>query len=225
MKNLKIWSLAIALLVAMVGCGTETEEGPKKPRPCPVSEISTKIVAEWQLVNYDDVKGHYDVYIAFTEEGTFTLYQRWAAEYVSFKGTYEVNGDMLTGVYADGGSWKNDYKVEVAFDASELRLYSEEDRSITSVYVNTTIPAYVKEEKPEDDNNNQGGNDNTGTEGGDDNTGTEGGNDNTGTEGGDDNTGTEGGNDNTGTEGGDDNTGTEDTTPEAEALSAVVRFL
>ncbi|MBE6451694.1 MAG: hypothetical protein E7016_07025, partial [Alphaproteobacteria bacterium] len=54
-----------------------------------------------------------------------------------------------------------------------------------------------------DDNTGTGGDDNTGT-GGDDNTGT-GGDDNTGT-GGDDNTGT-GGDDNTGT-GGDDNTGT-----------------
>ena len=82
MKNLKIWSLALALLVAMVGCEKPAnEQQDEKPViDAPFKEVSTAklaemIVGSWQLVEYAGQPAEFDVYIEFTADA-FDLYER-----------------------------------------------------------------------------------------------------------------------------------------------------
>lgn len=136
MKIFKILSLALLLLVVMTGC---------KKNSAKSEGDSSKIVGEWHLVSWNEAESKGDVYIAFTSNGTFDIYQQvWSLNYVHFAGTYNVSGDIITGNYADGSTWASGYKYEVKDD--KLMLYSQEDVSIASVYEKCQIPEDVKSE-------------------------------------------------------------------------------
>lgn len=137
MKNFKIWSLAVALLVAMTGCNDD-----ETPTFTP-GDVN-KIVNEWQISEWDGAPAAFEVFIDFSEDGTFEMYQRFETAYECYTGTYSLDGNTLTGAYDDGNAWKNSYRAEVSKDAATLRLHSDDERSITSVYKQQTIPEYVK---------------------------------------------------------------------------------
>uniref|UniRef100_UPI0040562F1A lipocalin family protein n=1 Tax=Alistipes sp. TaxID=1872444 RepID=UPI0040562F1A len=140
MKNLKIWSLALVLLMAMTGC-----------EPTPTDNFKAgdvkAIVNEWRLVEWDSEVAPYDVYVDFNEDNTFVIYQRiYGAAYERFDGNYSLNGNNLTGMYGDGTELKP-YRAEVSVDGETLRLHSTEgEREIMGVYAKTTIPENVKAE-------------------------------------------------------------------------------
>ena len=141
MKNLKIWSLAIALLVAMTGC--EPADNPDTFKPGDVKQI----VNEWNLIEFDGEVAPYDVYVDFNEDNTFVIYQRiYSAIYEKFDGTYSLSGNTLSGVYNDGTELAR-YRAEVSADGNTLRLHkTDAGREIMSVYQKTTIPEFVKVE-------------------------------------------------------------------------------
>lgn len=130
MKNLKIWSLALALLVAMTGCEPADKTGEsgetKKPfNPVATSELSTKIQTAWQLVEYAGAEAKFDVFIEFAE-GEFELYQRiYSTDYEKLTGTYNLNGATLTGVYSNDVEWNHTYTVKIAENPLRLRLIEE----------------------------------------------------------------------------------------------------
>lgn len=137
MKNFKIWTLAVALLMAMTGC--EPDDGDKF-----VPGDVNKIVNEWAITEWDNAPASFEVFVDFNEDGTFEMYQRFATAYECYKGTYELSGNTLTGAYDNGEAWKNSYRAEVSQDGSALRLHSDDERSVMSVYTQQAIPEYVK---------------------------------------------------------------------------------
>lgn len=154
MKNLKIWSLALALLVAMVGCEKPAnEQQDEKPViDAPFKEVSTAklaemIVGSWQLVEYAGQPAEFDVYIEFTADA-FDLYERvYGYEYLYNTGTYELVGDSLTGAYRNGDSWNNEYTIKIAENPLRLRLI--ESNGAYAEYLAGEIPAHIKAVKPE----------------------------------------------------------------------------
>ncbi|MBR2866121.1 MAG: lipocalin family protein [Alistipes sp.] len=212
MKNLKIWSLAVAILMVVTGCGETTSTGDTfKP-----GDVS-KIVNEWQLIEWGGAEAQFDVYIKF-DGANVVLYQRFAADYEKYEGTYTLNGKVLSGKYTDGKDF-GPYDAEVSADGKTLRLHKDD---VMGVYAATTIPAWVKDfavvgganenEGTEGDGTEGDGTEGDGTEGdGTEGDGTEGdGTEGDGTEG----DGTEGdGTEGEGTEGGDTTEGGEEQNP------------
>ena len=133
MKSLKIFSLAMLMLLALTGCGEK--EGGK----------GVKVAGEWQLVQWNDATPEFKVYIDFNADGTFEMYQQvWSFDYELYTGKYVVTGDVMTGTYADGSNWACGYKVNVV--DGQLTMYSQEDQSVTSLYEKCTIPEEIKAE-------------------------------------------------------------------------------
>jgi hypothetical protein len=136
MKSLKIFSLVMLLALALVGC--EEKNGPTGGK-------KGELTGEWKLTTWNDAAPEFHVYIAFNDDNTFEMYQQvWSFDYELYTGTYTINGDIVTGVYADGSNWLCGYKFVKSGDT--LTMYSQEDTSVTSVYEKCTIPEEIKAE-------------------------------------------------------------------------------
>ena len=151
MKNLKIWSLALTLLIAMVGCekgGDDKVDGgnttPKVPfKPVDVTELAEKIVGKWELKQYAGQPADFDVFIDFRADLSYELFERAYGYTFEFReGTYTLEGDYLTGVYTTGDKWNNNYTIMIAENPTRLRLY--EDSGVYAEYEAVKeFPAYV----------------------------------------------------------------------------------
>lgn len=160
MKNLKIWSLALTLLVAMVGCekggddkvdgGNTTPKGPFKP--VAVTELAEKLVGAWEITDYAGQPAEFDVFIEFAADGAYELYQRmFNHDYEKLVGTYELLDAELTGVYTFGTEsvdWNNSYTVKIAENPLRLRLV-EADGTYAEYKAVESVPAYVKDQAVE----------------------------------------------------------------------------
>ena len=124
--------------MAAVGCkpdGNDHAGGGKKG----------ELTGEWVLTSWNEATPEFHVYIDFNEDGSFAMYQQvWSFDYELFEGNYVINGDIVTGTYADGSSWACGYKFKKEGD--KLTMYSQEDKSVTSVYESCEIPAEIKAE-------------------------------------------------------------------------------
>ena len=139
MKGLKIFSLVMLMAMTFVGCEPEVNG--------PVNGGGEKgeLSGEWVLTSWNEATPEFNVYIDFNEDGSFAMYQQvWSFDYELFKGSYTINGDIVTGVYADGTNWACGYKF--AKEGDTLTMYSQEDQSVTSVYNKCEIPAEIKAE-------------------------------------------------------------------------------
>ena len=135
MKSLKIFALVLLLAMTIVGC--ENGNGPSGKKGA--------LSGEWVLTSWNDATPEFKVYIDFNEDNTFEMYQQvWSFDYELYTGTYTVKGDIVTGVYADGTNWACGYKF--AKVDNTLNMYSQEDKSIASVYEACEIPAEIKAE-------------------------------------------------------------------------------
>ena len=123
----------MVMLLALVGC--ESNKGNK----------GLNVAGEWQLVQWNEATPEFNVYIDFNADGTFEMYQQvWSFDYEFYTGKYTINGDVMTGTYADGSNWACGYKVNVV--DGQLTMYSQEDQSIASLYEKCTIPEEIKAE-------------------------------------------------------------------------------
>ncbi len=123
----------MVMLLALVGC--ESNKGNK----------GLNVAGEWQLVQWNEATPEFNVYIDFNADGTFEMYQQvWSFDYELYTGKYTINGDVMTGTYADGSNWACGYKVSVV--DGQLTMYSQEDQSIASLYEKCTIPEEIKAE-------------------------------------------------------------------------------
>ena len=121
--------------MTLVGCENNKPGGGK----------SGALSGEWVLTSWNDAAPEFNVYIDFNSDGTFEIYQQvWSFDYELYTGTYTVKGDIVTGVYADGTNWACGYKF--AKVDNTLNMYSQEDKSIASVYEACEIPAEIKAE-------------------------------------------------------------------------------
>lgn len=143
MKSLKIWSLAVLLLVALVGCNGKPGGGGGDDQKVGGFD---EIEQEWKLVSVNGAPAEFNVYISFAH-GMFTLYQQvYTLNYQLFEGQYQVSGKTLSGEYFEGGKWKCDYTGGITEDGKTMTLKSKEDHPVTYVYEVCTIPEIVKEE-------------------------------------------------------------------------------
>lgn len=143
MKSLKIWSLVALLAMTLVSCGGDDDKGDNGGGDLPV--VQTNIVGKWHLTSWCDAEPEFDVYIEFTKDGNFNIYQQtWTFTYEHFAGTYSVNNNILSGQYNNGQSWTASYIHEVK--DSKLTLMNTVDLDEKGVYEASVIPAEIIEE-------------------------------------------------------------------------------
>lgn len=87
-----------------------------------------------------------DVWISFTEDGTFEMFQKvgegpyWRSE---GEFTYDADSKVLSGVYSDRYPWKYTYAVSITGSTLEMRAVENDAHAV--VYSRETIPASVRE--------------------------------------------------------------------------------
>ena len=146
MKNLKIWSLALALLVSLTSCESKEETAANTVpfKPVATAQLAEKMVNVWQLVEYAGQPAQFDVYIDFQAED-FELYQRlYSSDYEKLTGTYTLEGNVLTGVYSNDVEWNNSYTVQIAEKPLRLRLI-EANGAYAEYNAVEEVPAYIKD--------------------------------------------------------------------------------
>lgn len=130
MKKLLYILTAVAILAS---CGEKAGTGKQT--------LEQKICTEWHSTQLP-VNG--DIYIDFNEDKTFELYQQIGeGAYRLYRGTWNLEGDLLTGRYNDGEDWACAYTVVVA--DKTLTLTSSNDAAEVSTYEKTSIPTQVKQ--------------------------------------------------------------------------------
>ena len=126
--------LELVALTAFVACGGEKDEMP------------IDITGDWNLVNIQTKSATLggqtvDVYILFSSDKSFTLYQMIGqGRYHKYSGTWSMTGATLTGKYSDGKQWGSSYEVE-RLSSGEITLTSASGEVDT--YRKATIPSSV----------------------------------------------------------------------------------
>ena len=119
----------------MVSCG---EKGGKQPE----LTLEQKLCTEWHSTTLS--LGGADIYLSFEENNTFELYQKIVeGAYRLYRGTWNLEEDLLTGKYNDGEDWAAAYQISI--DGKTLTMTSQNDASEVSVYEKKEISATVKE--------------------------------------------------------------------------------
>ena len=135
MKRL-IYIFVALLLVVTPGCKKNGSE----------ATTATKLVGQWHCIAEElNVTEDVDVYVEFMADKSFNLYQKIGqGRHRHFTGTWSVNGDVLSGLYADGSEWGSSYAVEFSgMDAMKLTAKNGSKEVMT--YTRETIPAEVLE--------------------------------------------------------------------------------
>ncbi|MCM1178489.1 MAG: lipocalin family protein [Bacteroides sp.] len=105
------------------------------------------IVGEWNITALETRSAtigsqSIDVYISFSQDGTFALYQRTGeGRYESFTGRWALSSDVLSGTYSDGSAWACSYDFSISGDT--MTLASRTATSEISTYRRTKIPENV----------------------------------------------------------------------------------
>ena len=104
MKTIKIFAFIAIAALAMTACNKE--KGGKTP-----SKATVSIVGEWRSTTFEGAEAPFDIYVDFNEDGSYEMYQRiYTLNYERYDGTYAVSGNIVSGSYSDGQSWKCGYK-------------------------------------------------------------------------------------------------------------------
>lgn len=137
MRNvLKYVAVSLAAALAMVSCSKKADKQNKLVGDWNITSVTTKSA----VVGSQTV----DVYLSFANDGTFVIYQKTSDAqlyYKKFTGTWSLNGDVLSGIYASGISWTGDYNV--TFSEGTLTLATMSTPSEISVFKKAVIPENV----------------------------------------------------------------------------------
>ena len=127
----KILYILLSLLVA-AGCGKNKESK---------LTLEEKILGQWHSTSLS-VSG--DVYLQFDATKRFEMYQKiGSGAYRLYRGTWNLENNILSGKYNDGEDWAAAYQVEMR--ETGLVLTSNNDAAEKSTYEKAEIPAEVKE--------------------------------------------------------------------------------
>lgn len=137
MKSIKTIFFCLAAVLTFAGCNK-----PEKVNP----DVDNKgsIIGQWHLVSWSNTLSAADIYLSFNKEGKFNIYQRlYEPTYSHYDGTYNLNGNKLTGSYSDGTAWGSPvYTVEFSDNGTILTLTGTAENDV-AVYVKESIPDYV----------------------------------------------------------------------------------
>lgn len=122
--------LIISAVLLLASCG---KDGKKKT-------TAEYLYGEWHSTSIS-VTG--DVYISFTDDMKFEMFQKSGeGAYRLYRGSWNVEEDLLTGRYNDGEDWAAAYTVTV--DDRSLTMISTNDAAEKSTYIRTEIPEDVR---------------------------------------------------------------------------------
>ncbi len=124
----RIIYILIAAVFALVSC---------------TKDNSVDISGEWYGTKIISKEKVADIYLSFSD-GRFVIYQKTGDQtrFYKYEGSYSVSGDVLTGKYDDGTPMAGYIVIK---DGDSLILTADNDSQETIVYVNTPVPAEVKD--------------------------------------------------------------------------------
>ncbi len=125
-----LYILTAALLIASCGekNGGKTE-----------LTLEQKLCAEWHSI-FLPVDG--DIYISFASDKTFELYQQIGeGAHRLYRGTWNLEENLLTGKYNDGEEWAAAYNIMI--NDKQLTMTSVNDAAEESVFALEEIPEEV----------------------------------------------------------------------------------
>ena len=130
----RIFAVFFALML-LASCGKNGEDNK------PGLTLEQQLIGQWHSVS-NALEA--DLYIDFQEGKTFELYQQIGeGAHRLYRGTWNLEGTLLTGKYNDGEDWAAAYQVEMR--EKQLILTSNNDAAEKSTYEKAEIPAEVKE--------------------------------------------------------------------------------
>ena len=130
----RIFAVFFALML-LASCGKNGEDNK------PELTLEEQLIGQWHSVS-NVLEA--DLYIDFQEGKTFELYQQIGeGAHRLYRGTWNLEGTLLTGKYNDGEDWAAAYQVEMR--EKQLILTSNNDTAEKSTYEKAEIPAEVKE--------------------------------------------------------------------------------
>ena len=137
MKSIKLLLIGLAAAFALTGCGDSSKDTPEP-------EGDGNVVGSWHLVSWSSLQSA-DVYLPFSESGSFDIYQRlYKPEYVHLDGTYSYDKPTLSGRYSDNTPWGSaSYRVSFTADGTRMTLTSTSSTSDVSVFVKAEIPSEI----------------------------------------------------------------------------------
>ena len=137
MKSIKLLLIGLAAAFALTGCGDSSKDTPEP-------EGDGNVVGSWHLVSWSSLQSA-DVYLSFSESGSFDIYQRlYKPEYVHLDGTYSYDKPTLNGRYSDNTPWGSaSYRVSFNADGTRMTLTSTSSTSDVSVFVKAEIPSEI----------------------------------------------------------------------------------
>ena len=138
----------IAALMTFAACGDKND-----PTPEPVDPVLPPICKEWESLDAD-----LKIYLSFktkgnVDTGDFRIYQKTTDEgYDLYCGTWNTEGNILSGSYNDGETWAYSYEFEIYSEpvntndtAIYLKLKATEEGGKENMFVACTIPEVIKE--------------------------------------------------------------------------------
>ena len=128
----KILYMAFAAVLLLTGC--EKNETPK---------TAMELICEkWHSTDNSFLR---DIYSEFTSDGKFELYQQIGeGAYRLYRGTWSMEGSVISGMYNDGNPWAASY--EVIFSGKSMTWKSMNEAEERTIYgLVDEIPAEVKE--------------------------------------------------------------------------------
>ena len=132
-----IYIMAAALLIAACGEKGSQQQGGGEKLPT----LKEQICSEWHSMTLPT--SDTDIYMSLAEDGKFELYQKVGdGNHRLFRGTWNLEGTLLTGKYNDGEDWAASYNVAVS--GSRMTLTSNNDAAETSTFEECSIPEDVK---------------------------------------------------------------------------------
>lgn len=135
MKKTLYSLFAILALCLFAGCSDDDDTPP----------VGNDIVGEWELTSWTgDVPAGFSAYAVFNADATFTLYQKVeTVRYQIYTGSFRLDGQILSGEYANGTPWGASYEVEFDQTGKTMRMVSQTPVQEVSTFTRTTIPADI----------------------------------------------------------------------------------
>ena len=123
----------MAALLTLAACG-------KKPDNKTELTLEQQLCGEWHSTS---LSIEADIYISFAEDKTFEMYQQITeGAHRLYRGTWNLEGTLLTGKYNDGASWGSGYTVSISEDLNSMTLTPSEGSE--QVYRRGSIPLEIK---------------------------------------------------------------------------------